>query len=87
MYDSILGKVIIAIKEVGRYQPETEQRSEFYNSLFNPEAYLEQQERRRRKEELVSKLIVGATALAATGEIYHVLKRSDTVKTLLKKIK
>lgn len=85
MYNALLDRVISVINQTVTYKPEEEQRSEFYNLMFNSEAYLEQQNKKRKNEELKTKLIVGATLAATVGEAYHLAKRSGILKRILKR--
>ncbi len=74
MYNAMLDRVITAITDVVGYQPIEEKRSEFFNLMFNPEAYSATQEKKRRREDLKNKLILGATAIAVVGELTHLSK-------------
>ena len=73
MYHSMLDKVIRAINLTIDTDPQNK-TEEFYNYLFNPEAYLRQQEERREKEKTKKRLIAGATIVAALGEAYYLAR-------------
>ena len=79
MYNALLERVVKVIQGTVGHKPEEEQRSEFYNLMFDPDAYMAAQEKRRKKEERTNQLIVGATALAVLGELYHIGKRSGII--------
>lgn len=85
MYNALLEKVISVIKQATEPEPKEEDRSEFFNAMFNPDAYLAYQEKKRKKEEFRNKLILGVTVTAVVGEGYHLAKRSGIIKKLLKR--
>jgi hypothetical protein len=85
MYNALLDRVITVINRTVGHKPEEEERSEFFNYMFNPEAYLATQEKKRKQEERVNKLIAGATILAVGGELYHLTKRSGILNKFKKK--
>lgn len=87
MYNALLTKVLAVINQQVKVSTQKEERSEFYNLMFNPEAYIAYQEKKRKKEEQKQKIILGVTAAAVVGEGYHLAKRSGIVGKILKKVK
>lgn len=85
MYNALLSKVVAVIKQSTELDPKEEDRSEFFNAMFNPDAYLAYQEKKRKKEEFRNKLILGVTVTAVVGEAYHLAKRSGVVRKLFKR--
>lgn len=87
MYNALLTKVIAVINQQVKVSTQKEERSEFYNLMFNPEAYMAYQEKKRKKEEQKQKIILGVTAAAVVGEGYHLVKKSGIAGKILKKVK
>lgn len=83
MYGNLLTKVVQVINNtVGRPRTPSEDFDAFAEAMFNQKAYASRLERERKREELKWRLIGGATIIAAAGELYHVVKRSDLMNRL-----
>ena len=77
MYSTLLNRVVKVINEtVGKSPSEKNGADDFYNLMFKPDVYKAQMEERQVREKRTNQLIVGATAIAAIGELYHIVKRS-----------
>lgn len=85
MYNALLNRVVTVINRTVGHVPEEEERSEFFNYMFNPDAYMATQEKKRKKEERVNNLIAGATILAIAGELVHLTKRSEILNKIRKR--
>ena len=83
MYNSLLTKVIHVVK-TARHEPVSNGYSEQYNYLFNPEEWLRMQNQKIEHEKRTNQIIAGVTALAVVGELYHLAKRSNMLKKLIK---
>lgn len=84
MYNSLLEKVTKVINDtVGANKPDP--ANDFYSMMFNPEAYYEAKKKEEKRKKIANAVIIGATALAATGELYHIAKRSGLLNKLKRK--
>ena len=79
MYAKLLSTVHQAIETAARPRAE-ENRSDFYNMLFDPEHYKVVVEKRRQREQLKENLQIATTVVAVVGEVYHIVKRHQNKK-------
>lgn len=83
MYNTLLSNVINVIKSTTEISSK-EKMDNLYLNMFSPLAAQEQLESMAKRQEVGTKLILGATALAVIGEVYHVARRSDILSKIKK---
>jgi len=85
MYNALLNRVVEVIKTTVAPNPRDSFDEVYYSSLFSPDKAQALLEEKRKKQDMANKLVVGATALAVVGELFHIAKRSGVIDKVLKR--